>query len=125
MRLGARWKDGELRRKLIQGSVFPCTEISNAAKVGRVYFRGVQLYISREADFNTVFVQCDLVTRGTWHPNMCPTASEDGDPPNRLGIRISFQVEGSNEERAYWLTLKGAKNTKILAIIAHYSSMHG
>lgn len=100
-RLGARWKSGELHRKLIQGSIFPCTELSNIAKVGRVYFRGVQLYIPREADFDTVFVQCDLVPEGLRHPNMCPSFCEDGDPATRLGIRIRFHSQESNEQREY------------------------
>lgn len=113
-RLGARWKSGELQRKLIQGSIFPCTELSNIAKVGRVYFRGVQLYIPREADFDTVFVQCDLVPEGLQHPNMCPSFCEDGDPATRLGIRIRLHSQESNEQREYWAVLKGANNTKIL-----------
>lgn len=113
-RLGARWKNGELQRKLIEGSIFPCTEMSNIAKVGRVYFRGVQLYIPREANFDTVFVQCDLVPEGLRHPNMCPSACEDGDPAIRLGIRIRYNTQGSNEQREYWAALKGANNTKIL-----------
>ncbi|RAK99169.1 uncharacterized protein BO80DRAFT_478634 [Aspergillus ibericus CBS 121593] len=113
-RLGNSWRNGELQRKLSIGSIFPCTEISNSAKVGRVYFKGLQLYVPQKADFNTVFVQCDLVPEGFRHPNACPAESDTNDPANRLGIRVCYKVRGSSERSEFWATMDGECNTKIL-----------
>ncbi|GJP91104.1 hypothetical protein AlacWU_04003 [Aspergillus niger] len=113
-RLGNRWKNGELQRKLSLGSIFSCTEISNSARVGRVYFRGVQLYIPREADFETVFVKCDLVAEGLRHPNACIANSEPDDPANRIGIRVRYQVKDSSEQEEFWAAMSGGCNIRIL-----------
>ncbi|OJZ91757.1 hypothetical protein ASPFODRAFT_27617 [Aspergillus luchuensis CBS 106.47] len=113
-RLGNRWKNGELQRKLSLGSLFSCTEMSNAAKVGRVYFRGVQLYIPREADFETVFVKCDLVAQGFRHPNACISKFEPDDPANRIGIKVRYQIKESSEQEEFWVAMSGDCNIRIL-----------
>ncbi|KAF9892888.1 hypothetical protein FE257_000478 [Aspergillus nanangensis] len=113
-RLGAGWKNGELQRKLLHGSVFSCAKINNAARVGRISFRGVQLYIPQEADFDTVFVQCDLVDQGLKHTHMSPTLFEADDPATRLGVKVKYRVKATNEPKEYWATFGGTCNTKIL-----------
>ena len=113
-RLGTNWKNGELRRKLRLGSIFPCSRMKNKTKMGRVCFRGVQLLVPEEADFDTVFIQCDLAPNGSRHSNACATSLRADDPANRLGIKLRFDSKVDNEEKEMWTVLGGECNTKKL-----------
>jgi hypothetical protein len=113
-RLGTSWKNGELQRRLRLGSIFPCAQMKNGTKMGRVCFRGVQLLVPEEADFDTVFIQCDLAPNGSRHSNAYATSLREDDPANRLGINLRFIFKVDNEEKELWEVLGGECNMKKL-----------
>jgi hypothetical protein len=113
-RLGSNWKNGELRRRLRHGSIFPCARIYNKTKIGRVYFRSIQLHVPEEADFDTVFIQCDLAPNGSRHSNACATSLRADDAANRLGVKLRFNSKVDNKEKELWAVLGGECNTKKL-----------
>ena len=108
------WKNGELQRKLLFGSTFPCTEMKNNTGTGRTSFRNMQVLVPEGADFKTIFIQGDLAPNGSLHPHPCATNFREDDPAKRLGIKLKFNVKGSNEEKELWTTLRGECNTKKL-----------
>lgn len=111
---GTYWKHGELQRKLDQGSYFQCRPLTNGTKMGRVCIRGVQILVPEEANFETVFIQCELAPLGSQHKNKCGTDLEHEDPANRLGIRVRFNSKVDSEEREIWAALGGTCNAKKL-----------
>ena len=88
--------------------------MSNGAETGRVCFRGVQLLVPKEADFDTVFIQCDLAQNGSRHSNACATSLCEDDPANHLGIKLPFNSKVDSREKELWATLGGKCNTKKL-----------
>lgn len=69
-RHGGTYKNGELKRKLLQGANFHCAQLKSrgAHTENRVFFRGVQLTVPLKANTQTVCVRVDLVPEGTVHP---------------------------------------------------------
>ena len=67
----ATCKNGELKRRLLQGANFHCCQLkSHGAHIeNRVVVRGVQLTIPLKASTQTFWVRVDLVPEGTYHPH--------------------------------------------------------
>lgn len=102
---GTLWKNGELQRKLRQGSILKCTPMKNGTESGRVCVRGVQLLVPPEADFNPVAIQCEITPEGNQHANQCGAGFEDGDPARRLGVRLKYTCRGDNKTVESWAKL--------------------
>ncbi|ROV88508.1 hypothetical protein VSDG_09308 [Cytospora chrysosperma] len=111
---GSQWKNGELQRKLRQGSNFECRPMKNGSNMGRVCVRGVQFLVPEEADFKSVSIQCEVNPEAIEHKYKCATNLEQGDPAYRLGVRIKFTSKIDNEEKVIWASLGGQCNTKKL-----------
>ncbi|KAK6513418.1 hypothetical protein TWF281_005044 [Arthrobotrys megalospora] len=112
--LGAYWKHGELQRKLNEGGYFTCRKMTNGTKLGRICIRGLQLLVPEDADFETVFVQCELAAQNSKHKNHCGTTLQEGDPASRLGIKMTFTSKATRETKEVWAALGGDCNAKKL-----------
>lgn len=73
-------------------------------KHGKVTSRGpLFILVSRHANFSSVWIQCDLLKKGTEHPEACNKSAHDGDPAKRLGICVRYRSKenGKMEEDRY------------------------
>jgi hypothetical protein len=127
--VGGRWKDAELRRKLLRGSLFTCTESSfQGTTRGRVNFRCIQLYVPRTADYSTVSVKCFLAPEGQDHPCKCVSTAAKSDPANRLGIQLRYSLKATGQQEGQWANVRGDANTKkintLVDILEGYGPEH-
>ena len=53
--------------------------------------------VPRHADFSSVWIQCDLLKKGTEHPEACAKNVHDGDPAKRLGIRVMYRSKETSK----------------------------
>ncbi|KAH8898206.1 hypothetical protein GQ53DRAFT_881225 [Thozetella sp. PMI_491] len=119
--LGCNWKNGELQRKLCSGSIFMCSLARGRA---RVYFRGVQLWVPKHADLNSVFVQWFLAPPDQKHDFECGVSEEQDDPAHRLGIKLKFTSMKSGLEEEEWVKLTGECNVKKLNSLVDFLEGH-
>ena len=115
-RHGGTYKNGELKRKLLQGANFHCAQLKScgAHTENRVFFRGVQLTVPLEANTQTVCVRVDLVPEGTVHPHECINGGEAGDPAHRLSIQIRYRTVHENAQEKFWYRTSAQGNIKKL-----------
>ncbi len=113
---GATWKNGELKRRLLQGANFHCCQLkSHGAHIeNRVVVRGVQLTIPLKANTQTVWVRADLVPEGTYHPHECINGGEADDPAHRLSIQIRYRTIHENTPEESRFRTSGQGNIKKL-----------
>ncbi|KAL6718105.1 hypothetical protein ACLMJK_004191 [Lecanora helva] len=111
---GATWKNGELKRRLLQGANFHCCQLkSHGAHIeNRVVVRGAQLTIPLKANTQTVCVRVDLVPEGTYHPYKCINGGEADDPAHRLSIQIRYRTIHENTPEESWFRTSGQGNIK-------------
>lgn len=113
---GCAWKNGELKRKLLQGAKFHCKGLTKKGQVveKRVYFRGVQITVPMEADVETVSIQASIVPEGTTHEHECiRKGGEVDDPAHRLGIMVKCNTL-HGESKVLWSATSGDCNIKKL-----------
>ncbi|KAL8718407.1 MAG: hypothetical protein Q9225_004450 [Loekoesia sp. 1 TL-2023] len=115
-RHGSTYKNGELKRKLLQSANFHCAQLKSrgAHTENRVVFRGVQLTVPLKANTQTVSIQVDLVPEGTVHPHECIDGGEAGDPAHRLSIQVRYRTMHENAQEEFWYRTSAQGNIKKL-----------
>ena len=113
---GTTWKNGELKRRLLQGDNFHCTQMKNhGTYVGNtVAVRGLKMYIPMKANPQTVWIRADLVPEGTYHPHECINGGEADDPAHRLSIQIKYRTIHENTPEGFWFRTSGQARIKQL-----------
>ena len=113
---GTTWKNGELKRRLLQGDNFHCTQMKNhGTYVGNtVAVRGLKMYIPMKANPQTVWIRADLVPEGTYHPHECINGGEADDPAHRLSIQIKYRTIHENTPEEFWFRTSGQARIKQL-----------
>lgn len=107
---GTQWKNGELQRKLLQGSVMSCNLMKNGTDQGRVCVRGVQFLVPKDADFKTVSLRCEVAPEGTEHEKKCAISLKKDDPAYRLGVMVKYTSKQDQGTREMWAKLRGPRN---------------
>ena len=92
--------------RLLEGSEFYCGE-RKEDKYSRVTLRGpLCILVPQHADFSSVWIQCDLLKKGTEHPEACIRNAHDGDPAKRLGIRIRYRWKENGKMEEDWYKME-------------------
>ncbi|KAL8987685.1 MAG: hypothetical protein Q9177_003132 [Variospora cf. flavescens] len=82
---------GDLRHRLLSNALFHCSKWPHGSKAGRVYFRGVAIYVPKQAEVcKGVRVLRDLSAENVSHSTPCAIDATEEDPARRLGIRVTF-----------------------------------
>lgn len=102
----------DLRQRLLSNALFHCGKLKNGSDKGRIFFRGVTIFVPEMADFNAVGVLCDLLPESSEHDQPCSTQTLRGDPARRLGIQITYLDKVTNSVQSIWCQQKGEQNTK-------------
>lgn len=86
-----------------------------AQKAGRVYFRGVAIYVPKPAEVcKGVRVLCDLSAENVSHSTPCAIDATEEDPARRLGIRVTFFNKDINVFDSQWYQQEGEQNIRKL-----------
>ena len=81
------------RKQLVEGTWLPCNLRRNNKACGTVMFRGeVSIKILVVANFENLWMQCDLLKSGLHH-HMCEPneLTQEKDPARRLGIQYEYR----------------------------------
>lgn len=113
---GTIYKNGELKRKLLQGANFHCTQLKSrgAHTENRVVFRGMQLTVPLKVNTQTVSVRVNLVPEGTVHPHECINGGEAGNPAHHLSIQVRYRTMHENAQEEFWYRTSVQGNIKKL-----------
>ena len=82
----------DLRQRLLSNVLFHCSKLKNGSDKGRIFFRGVTIFVPETADFNAVGVLCDLLPEESEHDQPYSTQTLGDDPARRLGITYLDKV---------------------------------
>lgn len=72
---------GDVRHRLLSNALFHCSKWLHGSKAGRVYFRGVAIYVPKLAEVcKGVRVLCDLSAENVSHSTPCAIDTSEEDP---------------------------------------------
>ncbi len=114
------YKNGELKRKLLQGADFHCAQLKSrgAHTKNMVFFRGVQLTVPLGSEYSNSLCSGRTCSRGTVHPHECFNGGEAGDPAHRLSIQIRYRtVHGNAQEKFWYRTSAQGKIKKVNSLV--------
>ena len=104
---GTTYKNGELKRKLLQGANFRCSQ-------SNVNIRGLKVRIPLTANPQTVWIRAELVPDGNVHAQACVIGGEKDDPAHRLSILVRYRTTREDVQKEIWYTNEAPGNIKKL-----------
>lgn len=112
---------GDLRHRLLSNALFHCSKWPHGSKAGRVYFRGVAIYVPKPAEVcKGVRVLCDLSAENVSHSTPCAIDATEEDPARRLGIRTTFFNKDINAFDSQWYQQEGEQNIRKLNFLVDF-----